>query len=126
MPTSPRILVVDDNRDASDSLAELLMFKGFDTHVAYGGAQALNFAARHHPDIIFLDINMPEVDGYLVAGALRELLASSAYIVALTAYNDAETLARVKTSGFDEHIAKPAPFASILRVIAEHNPRQRS
>jgi CheY-like chemotaxis protein len=120
--TTPRILVVDDNRDASDSLAELLIFKGFDTHVAYGGAQALNYASRYQPDIIFLDINMPEVDGYQVAGALRELLASRAYIVALTAYNDAGTLARVKTSGFDEHIAKPAQFAAILQVIADHAP----
>lgn len=118
MPLSFRVLVVDDNSDAADVLAELLKFNGLEVAVAYGGEQAIAIAEAFRPDVVFLDIGMPVLDGYQTARALREKLSTSVYIVALTAWNDAATLTRVAQAGFDRHLTKPANLDAILTIIA--------
>lgn len=124
--TTPRILVVDDNRDSADILAEILRMKGYDVGVAYDGTQAIARAAAEQPDIVFLDLGMPGLDGYAVARALREHHAPHACIIALTAWSDAQTLARVDEAGFDRHLAKPSDLATILSIIAAHTAPRRA
>lgn len=123
---SPRIFVVDDNRDSADILAEILRFKGFETHAAYDGAQALAMAAEVAPDVVFLDLGMPGMDGFAVARALRERHAPHACLVALTAWSDPGTLVKVSAAGFDLHLAKPSSVDAILGVIAANTVARRA
>ncbi|WBS05220.1 response regulator [Pseudoduganella sp. SL102] len=116
----PRVLVIDDDRDAADMLAQLLCLNGIDARPAFGGRQAIELAATFDPQVIFLDLGMPVMDGFAVIRALRSELRSAAYIVALTAWDDATTRARVAAAGFDRHLAKPSSLAAILPVIAAH------
>ncbi len=117
MASSKRILIVDDNVDAADLTAEMLRLHGLDVDVAYGGRAALATAKAIAPGVIFLDIGMPEMDGYEVATALR---ADEAFrgvkIVALTAWGDAASRARSKAAGFDLHITKPASVHNLLDI----------
>ncbi|TWI69836.1 response regulator receiver domain-containing protein [Pseudoduganella lurida] len=116
----PRILVVDDNRDAADILAELLTLHGMTARAVYGGAEAIAFAALYEPHLVLLDLGMPEVDGYAVARALRSQPGNQPYIVALTAWDDVATQVRVREAGFNRHVAKPSSLPAILRIIGEH------
>jgi CheY-like chemotaxis protein len=114
-----RILVVDDNVDAAQLVAELLNMQGYIATVAHGGREALAIAEEFLPDVIFLDIGMPDMDGYAVAAALREDGGFAATrIVALTAWGDAGSRARVAAGGFDAHLVKPARLDSLLREAA--------
>jgi CheY-like chemotaxis protein len=124
--TPPRILVVDDNHDSADILAEILRLKGYDVDVAYDGAQAIARAAEARPDVAFLDLGMPGIDGFGVARALRERHAPQACIVALTAWSDAQTLAKVDRAGFDRHLAKPSNLDTIYAIIAAHTAARRA
>jgi CheY-like chemotaxis protein len=110
-----RILVVDDNHDAADTVAALLEAHGHATATAYGGREALAASRAFAPEIVFLDIGMPGMDGYETAAALRQLDAGAPQrIVALTAWNDAQARARIAAAGFDLHLTKPAPLDSLL------------
>lgn len=101
-----RVLVVDDNRDAADSLALLFRAWGHDVRVAYDGIEGLQAALDYRPDCLFLDIGMPGMDGYTLANRLRqELGMEGSKLVALTAYSDSH---RAKEAGFDYHFVKPA------------------
>lgn len=124
--SSPRIFIVDDNRDSADILADILRFKGFDVHVAYDGAQALAMAAEAPPEVMFLDLGMPRMDGYAAARALRARHGRSIHLVALTAWSDAATLAKVDEAGFDRHVAKPSNLDTILGIIAANVPARRA
>lgn len=111
-----RILVVDDNVDAADLVAEILALQGHAVAVAHGGREALAQAEAFGPDVIFLDIGMPDMDGYEVAAAVRHAPWGHApRIVALTAWGDAASRARATASGFDAHLVKPAPLDFLLR-----------
>ena len=113
-----RVLVVDDNRDACDSLALLLRLSGHSTHVAYSGAQALALAADCAPYLVFLDIGMPGMDGYAVAKALRgDPRTRHAVLVALTGWGADDDLARTRASGFDHHLTKPADPRALNAVL---------
>ncbi|QBI02327.1 response regulator transcription factor [Pseudoduganella albidiflava] len=116
----PRVLVIDDDPDAADMLAQLLCLNGIDARPAFSGRQAIELAATFEPDVIFLDLGMPVMDGFAVIRALRGEQRSSAYIVALTAWDDATTRARVAAAGFDRHLAKPSSLSAVLAAIAAH------
>jgi CheY-like chemotaxis protein len=110
-----RILVVDDNLDAAELVAELLALQGHQVVVACNGADALAAADRLHPDVVFLDLGMPNMDGYQVASALRRSnKCSSARIVALTAWGNAQARAKARISGFDAHLLKPTCLAKLM------------
>lgn len=114
-----RILVVDDNRDAADLTAELLGLYGHTTVVAYGGKQGIRAAIAFVPDVVLLDLGMPEVDGFAVASALRQTpTLQQPTLIAYTAWNDAQTRQRVRDAGFDQHMVKPAKFEDILIMVA--------
>jgi DNA-binding response OmpR family regulator len=115
---SRRVLIVDDNRDAADLIAEFLELSGHATTLAYDGRAALTMACHFKPDVILLDLGLPDLDGFQVAAALRELREfAGTRVVALTAWGDPATRARTALAGFDMHLVKPASFDMILNAI---------
>lgn len=114
--TGLRVLVVDDNEDAARSLAELLRLMGHRTDVAFGGLTALQTALDLQPDLVLLDIGLPDLDGYQVAGRLRRLSGPRVRLVAVTGYGSSEDKQRAAQAGFDEHVTKPV-MAPILEDL---------
>ena len=113
-----RIMVVDDNRDAADLITEFLVMCGHDAKPAYGGAEALQTANSFIPDVVFLDLGMPDISGIQVAQMLRqEVHSENVKIIALTAWGDDAMRAQTKANGFNFHLTKPAAFADILSVL---------
>jgi PAS domain S-box-containing protein len=114
-----RILVVDDNRDAVDSLAMMLKLSGNDVEVAYEGASALRIAQSFHPDAVVLDIGLPGMDGYEVARRLRQQAeTASALIIAVTGYGQKEDRERAHAAGFDHHLVKPIEVDMLLSLLS--------
>jgi two-component system CheB/CheR fusion protein len=118
-----RVLVVDDNADAAQTLATLIRTLGTnDVHVAFSGEEALPIAERVRPDTVFLDLKMPDMDGYEVAERLRrEPWCEDTWLVALTGWGLDEHKRRTQRSGFDQHLTKPADRAA-LEVILSRPP----
>jgi CheY-like chemotaxis protein len=112
-----RILVVDDNVDAADALAELLRDFGHDVRAVHDGPSALEQAALHHPDIVLLDIGMPGCDGYDVARRMRGELGLKATLVALTGFGEARHRRLSRDAGFDEHVTKPLDLRKLERLL---------
>ncbi|MBP1150927.1 MULTISPECIES: response regulator [Methylocaldum] len=105
---SKRILVVDDNTDAVESLALLLELEGHDVRTALDGPAALDLASEFRPQAVLLDIGLPGMDGYEVARRLRERPETrEALIIAITGYGQQEDRALTKAAGFDHHLVKP-------------------
>jgi two-component system, sensor histidine kinase len=103
-----RILLVDDNRDAADSMALLLKFQGFHVIVAYNGNDALKMAEENSPDVILLDIGMPDMSGYDVARYIRQSeWGQTMYLIAVTGWGQAEDKRKAIAVGFDCHLTKP-------------------
>jgi PAS domain S-box-containing protein len=103
-----RVMVVDDNVDAAATLGMLLQHMGHDVNIAHDGERALQAAAAHNPDVIFMDIGLPEMSGYQVARRMRtDLGLTSAYIVALTGYGSTVDQCNSREAGFNMHIVKP-------------------
>jgi two-component system CheB/CheR fusion protein len=115
-----RVLVVDDNADAAQTLAVLIGTLGEnDVHVALSGEEALPLAKRIKPDTVFLDLKMPEMDGYEVAQRLRqEPWCDSTWLVALTGWGLDEHKRRTKDAGFDQHLTKPADRAALEAILS--------
>lgn len=117
MAVNKRVLVVDDNVDAADLLAEYLRIFGVDVVVAHGGIEGLALAREQLPAVIFLDIGMPEIDGYQVAMLLRtDTRFDNVKIVALTAWGDAVSREKSMAAGFDLHLTKPANLEMLLSL----------
>jgi two-component system, sensor histidine kinase len=112
-----RILVVDDNSDAANSLAELLRLDGHETEAVYSAQAAIQHAVSFGPDVVLLDIGLPEMDGYQVAQHIRQA-AHGIRIIALTGYGRTEDMLRARAVGFDAHMVKPVDFDALERVIA--------
>ena len=123
-PFQRRILVVDDNRDAADSLAMLLECEGHIITCAYTGFQALERSEEFHPDTVLLDIGLPDTDGYAVAQKLRNSdIGPQLSIIALTGWGSEEDKARAREAGFDAHLTKPVEvevLASLLNQLPSH------
>jgi CheY-like chemotaxis protein len=114
-----RILVVDDNRDAADSLGMLLRFLGADVQVAHGGHEALDAFEAYQPSVVLLDIGMPGMDGYQVARAIRgRENGAGVPLVALTGWGQEEDRRRSREAGFDHHLIKPADIAALQSLLA--------
>jgi signal transduction histidine kinase/CheY-like chemotaxis protein len=113
-----RILVVDDNADAADSLAILLELGGSDVQVAHDGLAALAIAETLRPDIIFLDIGMPQMDGYEVARRIRSTTSlDGVLLVALTGWGQEDDRRRSAEAGFDVHLVKPVEPTALETVL---------
>jgi signal transduction histidine kinase/CheY-like chemotaxis protein len=115
---SLRVLVVDDNEDAAESLAEVVRLMGAGAMVAHDGPRALEAARSYSPELIFLDIGLPGWDGYETAQRLRALPGPRAKIYALTGYGTAQDKQRTVQAGFDAHLVKPVDPASIQQILS--------
>jgi signal transduction histidine kinase/CheY-like chemotaxis protein len=114
-----RILLVDDNEDAAESLGKLLRLHGHDVWLAHDGPSALKTAALLHPQIVILDIGLPDIDGYEVARRLREdLQLTDVLLVALTGYGRDEDRHRSREAGFHVHLIKPVDLDALHEVLA--------
>ena len=117
-PVLPRILVVDDNKDAADSLSALLQFLGAEVYLAYEGISALELIARHRPSVVLLDLVMPGVDGYEVARRVRQdPQLAGLKLIALTALGQEEDRRRTSEAGFDQHLVKPLSPEAIHKLL---------
>ena len=117
-----RVLIVDDNVDAADTLADLLRLEGYDARGCYAEQQALEDARARAPDIVILDIAMPERGGHALARDLRTMLPH-ALLIAFTGFSRSEDIERSVQSGIDEHWVKPMSAASFAMALA--SARQR-
>ncbi len=119
-----RILVVDDNRDSADSLASMLTFMGHEAHTAYSGRDALATAASFEPALIFIDIGMPDLNGYEVTRLIRaESWGQTIRVIALTGWGQESDRARSKEAGCDDHLVKPVELAVLEGVLGDQAPR---
>jgi two-component system CheB/CheR fusion protein len=112
-----RVLVVEDNVDAAESLAALLRLWGHNVHVVHDGLEAIDEAHRQHPEVVLLDIGLPGLDGYQVAKRLREdSEMDGALLVAMTGYGQPDDRRRSREAGIHHHFVKPVePF--VLRTL---------
>jgi CheY-like chemotaxis protein len=113
-----RILVVDDNVDAAEALGELLRDYGHEVATAHDGSKALDHARLHRPEIVLLDISMPEMDGYEVAKRIRgDLGLGDAILVALTGYGEDRHRRLAREAGFDQHVTKPVDASKLEELL---------
>jgi len=121
-----RVLVVDDNVDAADMLSELMQVTGHSSVVANDGARALALAADFHPEVAFLDIGMPGMNGYELARQMRRLAGlEGTVLVALTGWGDDNDRARSKAAGFDHHLIKPADMDAVEALLSALQDQRR-
>jgi CheY-like chemotaxis protein len=115
-----RVLVIDDNVDAADTLAALVVELGGEAMTAYGGRDGLRCTVEFRPDVVLLDIGMPEVDGYETCRMLRaEPVGRAAYVVAVTGFGQLHDRDRALADGFDAHLTKPADPRVLANVLGE-------
>jgi CheY-like chemotaxis protein len=115
---SLRILVVDDNVDAAESMQTLLELLGAQVRTANDGRRAIDLFGEFGPDIVLLDIGMPEMDGYEVARALRQLDPQRhTSVVALTGWGQEQDRERTREAGFDKHLVKPVDVDALQELI---------
>jgi len=114
-----RVLVVDDNVDAAESLAAMLRLHGFDVRAAYGGAQALDVARGFRPEVAFIDLTMPGMSGIELAALLRaDASIEGLRLVALTGMGQKSDLDATRRAGFEAHLTKPAQPEEVVRLAA--------
>jgi CheY-like chemotaxis protein len=117
------VLVVDDDRDAADTLALFLRMNGHDARAAYAGEQALSTLAGWHTDAVILDIKMTGMDGIEVAHRVCAAPQARPLLVALTGLGTNGELDRVRAAPFDHHFLKPADPRELLDVLRGHAER---
>jgi PAS domain S-box-containing protein len=122
-PSPRRVLVVDDNTDAANSLAILLSLQGHDTKAVYSGSEALDLVNSFKPDVAFIDIGLPGINGYDLAARLRDREdLAGLRLVAVTGYGQAADRERVRAAGFDEHLVKPVDLPAFELALASFAP----
>ena len=118
-----RVLTIEDNADAADSLSEFLAFGDHEVAVAYNGPEGIAKAREFHPDVVLCDIGLPGMDGCDVARAFRSDEAlKGVFLVALSGYALPKDLQRAAEAGFQRHLAKPPSFDKLEQLLAEMPP----
>jgi two-component system CheB/CheR fusion protein len=113
-----KILIVDDNADLADSMGLMLRSAGYEVEIAYNGQQALERIPSLQPDVIFLDLAMPVMDGYEVVKKIRnEQSVPGVRVIALTGFGQASDFMHTKEAGFDGHLVKPANIQDLFQVL---------
>lgn len=114
-----RVLVVDDNADAAETMSDYLEMSGYASRVVYNGYQALEAVRKFRPEVVFLDIGMPGMNGYEVAGEIRRMPELAGItLVALTGWGAGTDRVRAHEAGFDHHLTKPASFNAVHALLA--------
>ena len=122
-----RILLADDNRDAVDSLALVLNMAGYDVYPTHSGVEALEVGARVQPEVFILDIGMPEISGYELAGRIRQQpWGRDALLIALTGWGQQEDKERSRGAGFDHHLTKPVDPDQLDSLLRRGTVRTRA
>lgn len=122
-PGHLRILVVDDNVDAAESIAMLLTLDGHDVRSVHDAQEALDTASTFNPDVVLLDIGLPDMNGYEVARRLRSRQAiTHLRLVAVTGYGQQEDRDRALEAGFDQHLVKPVEPEALNAVLGSVRP----
>jgi CheY-like chemotaxis protein len=117
---SGRVLLVDDNQDAADTAAALLDLSGYEVKVAYDPGGALTLLEQFEPDVAVLDIGLPGMSGYELAGKVRSHRnGRRCHLLALTGYGTASDAAKAREAGFRQHLVKPAPPDALLAAIRQ-------
>ena len=115
-----RILVVDDNLDSAESLAMMLTLSGHEVAMAHDGEEAVRLAGEFQPDVAFLDLGMPKLDGYEAARTIRrQSWGKKIMLVALTGWGQQEDKRRSREAGFDAHLVKPIDFVALEELVAQ-------
>ena len=125
VPAAPkrRILVVDDNADIADSLAMLLRLEGHEVEIAYSAPGTFEAVQRMRPEAVFLDIGLPQMDGYEIARRLRaDPAAEGVHLIALTGYGQEHDRERGRGAGFGAHLVKPADIEAVNKILASLPP----
>ena len=112
-----RVLIADDEPDIADSLFMILYHAGHDAHVAYDGAQVLTIAQELRPEVVIMDIGMPQINGYDAARALRAR-QPDVVLIAVTAYKQSTDKIFATMAGFDHHFGKPCDPRVLVDLLA--------
>jgi DNA-binding response OmpR family regulator len=112
-----KILFVDDSRDSADTLATFFKLLGHDTEVAYDGDRAVEVASAFAPDIAFIDLQMPMLDGFDTAREFRTLLGEDAILIALTGLDWNKSRDEAERSAFDGYLQKPAQASDLAAIV---------
>jgi CheY-like chemotaxis protein len=116
-----RVLVIDDNADSTDSMVTMLDLLGHVARGAYSGSQGLAEAQVFGPDLVLLDLNMPDMDGFAVVRQLRERFGQRLTVAAMTGYGRQGDRRATRETGFDAHLTKPVGLAQLQRVLARRD-----
>jgi CheY-like chemotaxis protein len=114
-----RVLVIEDNDDGRDMLATALRMDGHEVLDAATGREGVELAARHTPQVLLIDIGLPDVDGYEVCRTLRRQLAPTTRLIALTGYGQPQDRERAMQAGFDDHLVKPVDPHRLREALRE-------
>jgi CheY-like chemotaxis protein len=127
VPTAPRrVLIADDDRDATATLGALLQIEGYEVLTVNGGQEALDAARNFKPDVVLLDIGMPKLTGYEAARRLRQRYGDDCpVLIALTGWKQASDKILANLAGFDHHVSKPYEPAELIRLLAKVRPAAR-
>jgi CheY-like chemotaxis protein len=121
--TGLRILVVDDNRDSAESLALMLQMIGHDARCATDGLAGLETASSFRPEVVFLDIAMPRLNGYDLARRIRDQhWGRGLSLIAMTGLSRAEDQRRAREAGFNHHLVKPVAFEEVMQLLSRSAP----
>ena len=120
-PAPLRILVVDDNQDAADSMAFLLELDGHEARIAQDGLHAVDAAAHWTPDVVLLDIGLPKLDGYEAARRIRAQRngVDGVMLIAITGWGHDDDRRRSRDAGFDAHLTKPVDYVDLTTLLAQ-------
>ena len=118
---SRRVLVVDDNVDSAETMAEILKLWGHDVCTAHDGPAALEAARTYRPDAVLLDLGLPLMDGYETARQLRKEGLAGKLLVAVTGFGGAEDRRRASEAGFDTHLTKPVSPEALREVLQRYD-----
>jgi CheY-like chemotaxis protein len=114
-----RIMVVDDNLDSAETMAELVRIWGYEVRTAHDGPAALDTARAFRPHVVLLDVGLPGMDGYELARRLRAEGLSGDLLVSVTGYGQEEDRRRAEEAGFDHHLTKPVDPETLLRLVSQ-------
>ena len=118
-PSALRVLVVDDNVDSAEMLQVLIGSMGHDAQLAHDGRSALALAESQRPQVVLLDIGLPDMDGYEVARQMRARQLGPMRLIALTGWSQDDARDRARDAGFDHHLIKPTDPEALERLLSE-------